>query len=82
MAKVTKSRGSRRSPRRRSRGHSAKVEAPRVGFDTQPRAIMVLGMHRSGTSALTRVISLLGADLPHGLLPPTQTNEAGLLGIE
>jgi hypothetical protein len=34
-------------------------------------------MHRSGTSALGRVISLLGADLPHSLLPPSATNETG-----
>jgi hypothetical protein len=35
-------------------------------YDTR-RAIVVLGMHRSGTSALTRIISLLGADLPKNL---------------
>jgi hypothetical protein len=38
---------------------------------------MVLGMHRSGTSALTRVISLLGADLPRNLMQPNPENEAG-----
>jgi hypothetical protein len=38
---------------------------------------MVLGMHRSGTSALVHVMSLLGADLPHSLLPPSATNETG-----
>ena len=32
--------------------------------------ILVLGMHRSGTSALTRVISFLGATLPKNLMPP------------
>lgn len=31
--------------------------------------ILVLGMHRSGTSAVTRVLNLLGADLPGNLLP-------------
>lgn len=30
--------------------------------------ILVLGMHRSGTSALTRVLNLLGCDLPQHLL--------------
>lgn len=40
--------------------------------------ILVLGMHRSGTSALTRVISLLGATLPKNLMSPRQNdNEAG-----
>ncbi len=35
-------------------------------------------MHRSGTSALTRVISRLGADLPSNLMPPVKDiNEAG-----
>ena len=31
------------------------------------QVLLVLGMHRSGTSALTRVFSLLGADLPKNL---------------
>jgi hypothetical protein len=33
------------------------------------RAILVLGMHRSGTSALTAVLGMLGADLPQDLMP-------------
>ncbi|WJI80294.1 MULTISPECIES: sulfotransferase family protein [unclassified Mesorhizobium] len=39
--------------------------------------IMVLGMHRSGTSALTRVISLLGAALPHQVIDPDDSNASG-----
>ncbi|AZO63877.1 MAG: hypothetical protein EOS85_08325 [Mesorhizobium sp.] len=39
--------------------------------------IVVLGMHRSGTSALTRAISLLGADLPKNTLGANPTNETG-----
>ena len=40
--------------------------------------ILVLGAHRSGTSALTRVINLLGAALPKNLMPPSpNNNEAG-----
>ena len=31
-------------------------------------ALLVLGMHRSGTSAVTRVVNLLGADLPKELM--------------
>lgn len=38
---------------------------------------MVLGMHRSGTSALTRVISLLGAELPRAVLGANPTNPTG-----
>jgi hypothetical protein len=40
--------------------------------------ILVLGMHRSGTSALTRVINLLGAALPQNLMQAApNNNEAG-----
>lgn len=41
------------------------------------RAILVLGSHRSGTSALTRVINLLGADLGSRLLPSKFDNPYG-----
>src|SRR5262249_26400921 len=40
-------------------------------------AILVLGMHRSGTSAVARVLNLLGADLPNNLLPPAADNPRG-----
>ena len=41
-------------------------------------ALVVLGMHRSGTSAFTRTASLLGADLPTNLMPPAPgENEKG-----
>jgi len=39
--------------------------------------LLVLGMHRSGTSAMTRLIGLLGADLPKTLLGPAPSNERG-----
>ena len=32
--------------------------------------LLVVGMHRSGTSAATKIISLLGAELPGNLMPP------------
>lgn len=38
---------------------------------------MVLGMHRSGTSAFARVASLLGCDLPRTLMPAGAGNESG-----
>ncbi len=42
------------------------------------KIILVLGMHRSGTSALTRVISLRGIGLPDNLMPPVEgVNAAG-----
>jgi hypothetical protein len=42
-----------------------------------PQCVVVLGVHRSGTSALTRMLSLLGAQLPKHLMPPNQANEKG-----
>lgn len=39
--------------------------------------VLVLGMHRSGTSALTRMISLLGADLPSNIMPACEGNITG-----
>src|SRR5690348_156745 len=45
---------------------------------TDRRAFVVVGMHRSGTSAMTRTLSLLGAALPKGLMPAAENNnEAG-----
>jgi GT2 family glycosyltransferase len=47
--------------------------------ERRKRAILVLGMHRSGTSALTRVLNLCGADLPKNLMQPIGgNNETGL----
>ncbi|WP_395646260.1 glycoside hydrolase family 99-like domain-containing protein [Terricaulis sp.] len=40
-------------------------------------AFMVSGMHRSGTSAITRVLSLLGAELPRTLMKPGADNPRG-----
>ncbi len=54
---------------------------------TARRVVVVLGMHRSGTSAITRVCGLLGASLPKDLLPSDPDNESGywesreLLGV-
>ncbi len=41
------------------------------------QALIVLGMHRSGTSALTRALNLLGAALPRDLMPPHEDNRPG-----
>lgn len=40
-------------------------------------ALVVAGMHRSGTSALARVFSLLGAELPKSLMAPAVDNPKG-----
>ena len=39
--------------------------------------ILVLGMHRAGTSCVTRLLSLLGADLPATLIGASQHNQSG-----
>jgi GT2 family glycosyltransferase len=41
------------------------------------KCLLVLGMHRSGTSALTRVLNLLGAELPRGVMGAGEGNETG-----
>ena len=46
------------------------------------RAIIVLGMHRSGTSALAGVLGLLGAKLPARLLPASLDNPKGFFEPE
>jgi hypothetical protein len=52
----------------------AHVKPPTGG---RPVCILVLGMHRSGTSALARVLNLLGADLPSDLLGANHSNPEG-----
>lgn len=49
-----------------------------VKAGAEPRsALLVLGMHRSGTSATTRVLNLLGADLGENLMGPGYSNDHG-----
>ncbi|TWT17608.1 hypothetical protein [Luteimonas wenzhouensis] len=47
---------------------------PQVGTRT---AVIVLGMHRSGTSAIAGVLSLLGIATPRHLMAPTRDNPKG-----
>ncbi|MGR7994314.1 hypothetical protein [Xanthobacter sp. ZOL 2024] len=44
---------------------------------TQRTAVLVLGMHRSGTSALAGVLAQLGCDLPKDLMAPHSPNPKG-----
>ena len=44
---------------------------------TGRRALLILGMHRSGTSAVTRVVNMLGADIGDNLIPPGDDNPTG-----
>jgi hypothetical protein len=45
------------------------------------KALMILGMHRTGTSALTRVLNLLGVFVGDKLLSPGEDNINGRLTI-
>ncbi len=45
--------------------------------ETHRTAVLVAGMHRSGTSALTRVLAGLGCDLPATLMEANEYNVAG-----
>lgn len=47
------------------------------GRTSRPVILFVLGMGRSGTSALTRVLSLCGASLPPGMLGADANNPRG-----
>jgi hypothetical protein len=53
------------------------VPATQIGTATRPVALFVLGMPRSGTSALTRVLSLCGGALPYGLENADSHNPRG-----
>jgi glycosyltransferase involved in cell wall biosynthesis len=50
-------------------------ETPRNKFDRN--AVIVLGMHRSGTSLLTGILHLIGANLGSTLIPPAEDNPKG-----
>ena len=45
--------------------------------DLRRRAIVVLGMHRSGTSALTGVLAEMGCTMPEHLMAPEEMNPKG-----
>ncbi|AFX98381.1 hypothetical protein A1OE_179 [Candidatus Endolissoclinum faulkneri L2] len=46
----------------------------RLQYEPQRTAVIILGMHRSGTSALTRVINLLGVNLGTDLMEAAKDN--------
>lgn len=47
------------------------------GNSSPRKALIILGMHRSGTSAVTRACNLLGVELGSNLMQPGSDNEAG-----
>ena len=48
-----------------------------LGESLARTCIFVLGMHRSGTSALARILNLLGCDMPRVLMPASPSNPHG-----
>ncbi|WP_332767532.1 sulfotransferase family protein [Phenylobacterium sp.] len=51
---------------------------PTVGKSKADRAAyLVLGMHRSGTSAVTQLLALAGAELPQNVMPGDEHNAKG-----
>ena len=53
------------------------VQKSRPGNRGKQRVVVVLGMHRSGTSLLTNLLSVLGVDLGADLLAADSANESG-----
>lgn len=49
----------------------------RIMSEVNHKLVVVLGMHRSGTSALTRGLQVLGVELGDSLLPAQSDNEKG-----
>ena len=45
--------------------------------ETNSRALLILGMHRSGTSAVTGALALRGVYLGQDLMPPGPDNPRG-----
>ena len=68
----------KKTPKRGSTGH-AKGQSP---GPRRRQAILILGVHRSGTSALTRVLSLCGASLPTTLMEAAEINPRGFFESE
>ncbi|GGW44874.1 sulfotransferase family protein [Gemmobacter lanyuensis] len=52
-------------------------EAQGASPKAERHAVIVLPMHRSGSSALSRMLSLLGCDLPKTLMVGNETNPTG-----
>jgi hypothetical protein len=60
-----------------SSARSAAAQVSQFGTAGRPVALFILGLGRSGTSALTRVLSLCGATLPAGLVGAIANNPRG-----
>lgn len=55
----------------------AQAKAAPKSRTTTRQAVVVLAMHRTGSSALSRILNLLGCDLPRTLMGGDASNETG-----
>ncbi len=53
------------------------IEPDRADTPARATAVLILGMHRSGTSALSRVLNLQGLDIASRLVPASENNRTG-----
>jgi hypothetical protein len=77
---VAAKKAAKKKGRRSSQGQKKGASRRRTTKASKARerhALMVLGMHRSGTSALAGMLGLAGAELPARLMPATDANARG-----
>ena len=56
--------------------NKAQANIALVNSKSRQRIVVVLGMHRSGTSAVTRALKVLGVSLGDSLMPPAEGNNS------
>ncbi|OOE73698.1 glycosyltransferase [Salinivibrio sp. ML290] len=56
---------------------SSSTNETNTSHHTNPQVVVVLGMHRSGTSALTKALEVLGVSLSENLMPEGEFNPKG-----
>src|SRR4030095_4772214 len=62
---------------RTTRSRMSRKPAPKTRTSAPRTAHLVLGMHRSGTSAVTQLLALAGASLPANVMPGDEHNAKG-----
>lgn len=65
------------APQEMTQAHRQTDPSNPTSPQARPVCMIVLGMHRSGTSAFARVASLLGCDLPEDLMAGSEGNGIG-----
>lgn len=68
----------KKTPARKAPARSrAPAKTPKAPDHRSRAAVVVLGMHRSGTSALAGVLNLMGCDVPATLMAMSESNPKG-----